>query len=103
MDMHNLGKKEKVTAVKSEVAEVDYPSLRISQDRLPTLKGLTVGDEVTIIARGEVKGVEAYNDRVNYTIELREAGVKGKSRDKKRDFLKQIADEAEKSKEDSSR
>lgn len=56
-----------------------YPSLYISSDKLPALKGLDVGDKVKILGEAEVSGISTIDEdgkKASYTLNILKLGLK---------------------------
>jgi len=99
MKLYDLGEKQKEPKLVEEQESkscVVYPTIRLEE--LPDLKGSAVGDKYVLTAKVRVKGVEEYDGKVTYTLEVLSAGAREEDKDSKREFLREIGKEAEKSK-----
>lgn len=76
--MHDMGlmrSKPDITAKQDETKEKYYPTLQLSEEQAPFLKGLKIGDTIKAVFQLRVKGVrEAYewsdSKSPQYDIEL---------------------------------
>lgn len=75
---HKLGESTLKVATKPSDKKY-YPSITLSCKDVPSLKGLSVGDTVTLVAHAVVKSHSAHKsesyENDDYTLELRHVGV----------------------------
>ena len=84
-----------------------YPTMSVSSEQMPEMKGKKFGDKVSFHIMGEVTGVhEDYHNKeeVSYEIEIKQCGMMGKMSEEEykdmSDEEKDKADEKEVMKED---
>ena len=54
-----MAKKTKVSSKKNAISPVEYsPSMYVDFDDIAEVKGVSVGDEIRLLVRGKVRGVE---------------------------------------------
>jgi hypothetical protein len=77
MDMKSLGKKQGCTAVEpSKESTMYFPSVTLTEDMLPQLKGKEVDDKITLTIEAKVCGISKYgNGDIEYRLDLLKAGV----------------------------
>jgi hypothetical protein len=78
MELKSLGKKqggmEAMPTTKEN--EMYYPSVTLTQDMLPQLKGKDVDDKITLTVEVKVCGISKYgNGNIEYRLDLIKAGI----------------------------
>jgi len=81
MEMKSLGRKpgKGVEVGPSSEGEMYYPSVTLTQDMLPSLKGKDIDDKITITVEAKICSISKYgNGDIEYRLDLLKAGVVGK-------------------------
>lgn len=100
MNMHDLAETmdmpEGVGMTSS--AKPFYPSGTFDVNRVPELKGINIGEKVTLVIECRVTRIKQDEQGTDYTIEFRKGGIEKDEKSKAGDFVKSLSSEAEKTK-----
>ena len=80
MKLYDVGHKSEEMAVpsKSTKSKKYYPSINLSDKELPCLKGVKVGDKLSLLMLCEITGThKRNNDPTDYTIDIKKMGEEG--------------------------
>lgn len=87
--MHDITEEVPVTA-----------SSTFDTDQVPELKGKGLGDKVTLLVEGKITRVDETESRISYTVAFKRVGMQKQDVDNRKNFMKMLKGEAEKTKED---
>jgi len=80
--MGNLGRKKKevydMMSTKEDKNKIIYPTVRVSSNDISGLRQKDVGEEIKLIVKAKVKGIEIDKAKSEYNLELLSAEISNK-------------------------